>query len=1000
MIQSDSTLDFRGLFEASPGFSLLLTPDRPRYTIIAVSDAYARAVNRARDQIVGRGVFDVLACATAEGDGLEPGRLRAALDAVVRVRAAEATPPGKLRLSPHPATRGQLDDRWWRTVNAPVLGPDGELRYIIHQAEDVTDPVRRAQAEAEARWAFQLRLSDALRVLATPLEVQSTACQMLGEHLGVNRVHFAEIEGDEFVIRTSYVNGVDPFEGRGPIATFGAALLDSYRRGEAVAVPDVERDPRFTSAERARLLAAGTAAFAGAILTKYGRWVASVGAHSVTPRRWTRDELALITHVADRIWTAAERARTEAALRESEARYGAIFEESPVGIALTRWSDRVTVSANPAFLRMLELDAGELLGKTSVDLGISTPEQQAQVQALLESRGSVRDLECRRTARSGSTRILSLNIDWVFVAGEKHVLTTVRDLTELRRAEEATRRKEQERLLDQARAEVLGRSEARYSGILQTSADAIVSVDDQLRITLFNKAAEQAFGHSQHEVINASFDLLVPPRLRAEYRRYLARFAAGDQPSQASERTAKLIGLRKDGEEFPAEATLSKITIDGKALLTAALRDITSKLRTDIEQRLFSEIGSALASRIDENLALTSLTRLTVHELADLSTLYLVAEDGSVQRHGVAFRDPAAEWLTELIMNLPIDRRSYHPLWQILDTRRSLLLQLGPEALTCHAITNEQRRVLEVLCPRSVIGVPLLVGEGVLGALFVASCRPSRAFDARDVRVLEEVARRVALSLENARLYRAAREAIQVRDDVLGIVAHDLRSPLGAILMQTSLTGPRPGQPERRSRRAREAIERSVTHMNRMINDLLEVARVESGYLDLVQTAVAPADLVAEVVEAHRERAAAASIELRAEVPPGLAEARADRDRLLQVFENLLGNAMRIAPGTTISLGAGQRAGEILFWVADTGPGIAPEDLPHVFDRFWQARKCRRGGAGLGLAIVKAIVESHAGRVWLESKLGAGTTVFFTVPMAETAPPAGLEPGPPAAPAA
>jgi PAS domain S-box-containing protein len=999
MSENEATLDLHGLFEAWPGLFLVLAPDGPRFTILAVSDAYLRATGTERAQLVGRSIFEVLTDGT-DPDGGDPHDLRASLEAVARDRTIDASAPRRRLLAPLAEASGP-NEQWWRLVNAPVLGPDGNLRYIIHQAEDVAELVRRRQAEtaarqAEERWAFQLRLGEALRSLTTPAEVQARACQMLGEHLRANRAHFAEIEGDHFTIRTSYVRGVPPFQSSGSIEMFGTALLESYRRGQSVAVDDVETDPRFTPSERARLRAAGTAAFAGAMLTRADRWVASVGVHSVTPRAWTPDDVATIAHVADRIWTAAERARAESALREGEARYSAIFEESPIGIALTRWSDRVLVSANRAFLRMLELGEEEALGRTSVDLMISTPAAQAQVQTALESRGAVRDFECERRTRSGSTRILSLNIDWVFVNGEKHVLTTIRDVTDLRAAQKAARLREEEHLVERANAEALRRSESKYSGIIQMAEDAIVSVDDRQNITLFNKAAESTFGYAQEEALGAPLELLVPERFRAAHRERVARFAAGAEVSRmGSERTGRLFGRRKDGEEFPAEATLSKVTVDGKTILTAAVRDMTSKLRGEVEQRLLSDIGSTLAARIDENLALASLTKLAVRELADLSTLYLIAEDGSIQRHGVACRDPAAQWMTELMMSLPVDRRTEHPLWEILETGHSRLMQLETSVLASYALTDEHRRALDTIRPRSVIGVPLLAGAGILGALFVAACRPSRAFDDRDVALLEEIARRVALSLENARLYRAAQKAVALRDEVLSIVAHDLRSPLGSVLLHTSLTRPPPGQPERRARRPAEAIERSVSHMRRLIDDLLDVTRMESGQLELERAGVEPGELVAEVVESHRDRAAVESIELRNEVTPNLPAAWADRDRMLQVFENLIGNALRVTARGSISVGAIERAGEILFWVADTGPGIASEDLPHVFDRFWQARKTKRGSAGLGLSIVKAIVEAHAGRVWFESMLGAGTTVFFTVPLAETAATAAARPEPP-----
>ena len=139
-------------------------------------------------------------------------------------------------------------------------------------------------------------------------------------------------------------------------------------------------------------------------------------------------------------------------------------------------------------------------------------------------------------------------------------------------------------------------------------------------------------------------------------------------------------------------------------------------------------------------------------------------------------------------------------------------------------------------------------------------------------------------------------------------------------------------------------------------------------------------------VEAQRSLASSASLELQLDVEPGLADVWADHDRVLQVFENLIGNAVKFTkPGGRITIGAASHDGEVLFWVEDTGAGISAEEMPHVFDRFWQAPKARRGGAGLGLQIVKGIVEAHGGRIWVESEVGVGTTFYFTLPTAETA---------------
>jgi len=146
---------------------------------------------------------------------------------------------------------------------------------------------------------------------------------------------------------------------------------------------------------------------------------------------------------------------------------------------------------------------------------------------------------------------------------------------------------------------------------------------------------------------------------------------------------------------------------------------------------------------------------------------------------------------------------------------------------------------------------------------------------------------------------------------------------------------------------------------------------------------VPAAQVVDESLEMERPLAAGASLELQTELSPDLPDVSADHDRLLQVFENLIGNAIKFsAPGGRITVGAARRDGEVLFRVADTGGGIGAEQLPHVFDRFWQAQPSGRRGAGLGLPIVKGIIEAHGGRVWVESAPGRGSTFWFTIPVA------------------
>jgi signal transduction histidine kinase len=171
--------------------------------------------------------------------------------------------------------------------------------------------------------------------------------------------------------------------------------------------------------------------------------------------------------------------------------------------------------------------------------------------------------------------------------------------------------------------------------------------------------------------------------------------------------------------------------------------------------------------------------------------------------------------------------------------------------------------------------------------------------------------------------------------------------------------------------------------MNRLIGDLLDVARMEAGHLSLKLERLPAAEIIAAALERQKPLASSASLELRHETAPDLPDICADRDRLLQVFDNLIGNAIKfIEPGGRVTISAAPQTGELLFSVSDTGRGIATSHLPHVFDRFWQAPGTERRGTGFGLAIVKGVVEAHHGRVWVQSAAGQGSTFFFTIPLA------------------
>jgi PAS domain S-box-containing protein len=524
-------------------------------------------------------------------------------------------------------------------------------------------------------------------------------------------------------------------------------------------------------------------------------------------------------------------------------------------------------------------------------------------------------------------------------------------------------------------------SEAKASGIVAISADAIISVDEEQRITLWNDGAERTYGYSRAEAIGAPLDMLIPERLRAVHRQDVASFAAGSEVAgKMRGGRAMAVGLRKGGEEFPTDATISKLQVGDQTILTLAVRDITEQRRSEGEQRLLAELGKVLSSNLDYEDTLTNVARLVARDLADFCVLYIVDERGTLRRVRAASREASTSWFTDLLMGIPVDTRPQHVVREIIATKRPVLTRLTPENMRSLARDEEHLHALQEAELRSLIGVPLLVADACFGALLFESS--TREYGAADLQVAEEIGRRTALLIENARLHRAARAAIRARDDVLGIVAHDLRSPLATIQLEARILHSTEAQGSE-TKESADLIERAALRMNRLIRDLLDVARAEPGALAAERAVVSVANVVSDFAETQRPLTRSRSLELKLELMPDLGEVFVDRDRLVQVLDNLLANAEKFTkPGGRITVGAAPRDGDVLFWVADTGPGIDAEDLPHLFDQFWRARRPDNQSTGLGLTIVKRIVDAHGGRVWAESRQGVGSTFYFTLPRA------------------
>lgn len=385
--------------------------------------------------------------------------------------------------------------------------------------------------------------------------------------------------------------------------------------------------------------------------------------------------------------------------------------------------------------------------------------------------------------------------------------------------------------------------------------------------------------------------------------------------------------------------------------------------------RFLAEASRILGSTLKHETIFEQLARLVVPALGDWCIID-VLEGDRVRRVAVAHADPRAEAMAARLREAVPPSGRGSPIAEVLETgqvRSVPRIDVGP---------------IRDLGARPAIIVPLRTRGALTGALTILAAE-SRRYGPDDLALAETLAGRASLGLDNARLYAEAQRATRSRDEMLAVVSHDLRDPLNTISLALGMLEQTMPSVDETSRQQLDIIGRSVRRADRLIHDLLDVARLEAGRLRLDRRRISSREVASEAVESHRSQAQANGQELVGELPAGLPDIWADRDRLLQVFGNLLGNSIKFTPEHgRITVGAETQDGSVRFWVRDTGRGIPADQLPHLFDPFWQVG--RRGeGAGLGLAIARGIVEAHGGRIRAESTVGVGTTISFTIPVAE-----------------
>ena len=437
------------------------------------------------------------------------------------------------------------------------------------------------------------------------------------------------------------------------------------------------------------------------------------------------------------------------------------------------------------------------------------------------------------------------------------------------------------------------------------------------------------------------------------------------------------------GTPFTITATKEQIL----ELLVSSYSDLvrTSEAVRDAERRarFLAEAMELLSSSLDVHRVLRDLARLIVPRFADICAVDLLEQDGKPQRvdtvHGFAAiaptspdAPPAAEPPLSAIAQRAIAEATVQ---MVVEADEDVLRDVAREPA-----------LFEALCktgPYALLVIPLMARQRVLGFLQFLSADIARATSTETRLLAEDLARRASVAVDNALLYGEAQRATRARDDVLAIVSHDLRNPLNTIHMSTSflldvLSEPGAATPLLPLVPQLQLIRRATARGNALIQDLLDVSRIESGTLAVEPSLTSAAALLNDAVIELEPLFAAKRIHFEHHWVGDDADVPADRGRIAQVFSNLVGNAVKFTPiEGMVSLTGHREGSQVEFVVTNSGAGIAPDHIPHLFDRFWKATKGSRSGAGLGLFIVKGIVESHGGSVEVKSTPEEGTKFSF-----------------------
>ncbi len=530
------------------------------------------------------------------------------------------------------------------------------------------------------------------------------------------------------------------------------------------------------------------------------------------------------------------------------------------------------------------------------------------------------------------------------------------------------------------------RARAHLAAIVESSDDAIVSKTLDGIIVTWNKAAEGMFGYSAEEAVGQPITLIIPADRLHEEPEILRRIRSGERVEHFD-----TVRQRKDGRLINVSVTISPMRDSTGKILGASkiARDITERKEQEQREEFLNRATRLLATSIDWETTVDQISHLVVPRLGDWCVIDMKI-DGAIERVSVVH--PNEEKLREAQEGLrrnPSRERSDRGAARVIETGEAELYPDLSAQIDEVSQDREQANALREFGLTSAMVVPISYGVQVLGAVTIVSAESGRRYTQADLRLAEELGRRMGFAVENARLYREAQKiqeelrlATEAKDEFMGMVSHELRTPITTIFGGARILELRNASLDEESKAQLVSDMRQETErLARMVENLLVLSRLETGGRPQLEPLLLNrvADKVVEAFSRTRP-----DREIGVEAEPGLPPVAGQETYVEQVLTNLLSNADKYSqPGSPIDIAIQADVDGVTVSVMDRGIGVEPDEVDAIFGRFYRSPAVGKttGGAGLGLTVCKRLIEAQSGDIWAERRPGGGLTVAFTLPV-------------------